>query len=79
MGRKEFTPHAAGRQDPKPCASCAPRPHAQDATRTDFPPAAEPWVIEGRVVGISDGDTITVLDLDKRQYTYARSYTDRET
>jgi len=32
-----------------------------------FARAAEPWVIEGRVVGVSDGDTITILDLDKRQ------------
>ncbi|MGB8435359.1 MAG: thermonuclease family protein [Burkholderiales bacterium] len=30
--------------------------------------AAEPWTIDGRVVGVSDGDTITILDLDKRQH-----------
>lgn len=30
--------------------------------------AAEPWTVEGRVVGISDGDTITILDRDKRQH-----------
>jgi endonuclease YncB( thermonuclease family) len=26
------------------------------------------WIVEGRVVGLSDGDTITVLDTDKRQH-----------
>jgi endonuclease YncB( thermonuclease family) len=26
------------------------------------------WIVEGRVVGISDGDTITVLDADKKQH-----------
>ncbi len=26
------------------------------------------WIVEGRVVGVSDGDTITVLDGDKRQH-----------
>jgi endonuclease YncB( thermonuclease family) len=30
--------------------------------------AAEPWIIEGRVVAVADGDTITVLDRDKRQH-----------
>jgi endonuclease YncB( thermonuclease family) len=30
--------------------------------------AAEPWIISGRVVGVSDGDTITVLDADKKQH-----------
>jgi len=30
--------------------------------------AADPWTVSGRVVGISDGDTITVLDRDKRQH-----------
>jgi endonuclease YncB( thermonuclease family) len=30
--------------------------------------AAGVWVIEGRVVGISDGDTITVLDSEKKQH-----------
>jgi endonuclease YncB( thermonuclease family) len=27
----------------------------------------DPWIISGRVVSISDGDTITVLDADKKQ------------
>jgi len=31
-------------------------------------PAAEPWVVEGRVVGISDGDTLTILDDAKTQH-----------
>ena len=26
------------------------------------------WIIEGRVVGVSDGDTITVLDSEKKQH-----------
>jgi endonuclease YncB( thermonuclease family) len=30
--------------------------------------AAQPWVVEGRAVGVSDGDTITVLDREKRQH-----------
>ena len=30
--------------------------------------AGGPWAIEGRVVGISDGDTITVLDSTKAQH-----------
>lgn len=30
--------------------------------------AAEPWIVEGRVVGVSDGDTITVLDAAKQQH-----------
>jgi endonuclease YncB( thermonuclease family) len=30
--------------------------------------AAEPWVVEGRVVAIADGDTITILDRDKHQH-----------
>jgi len=30
--------------------------------------AAEPWVVKGRVVAVADGDTITILDLDKRQH-----------
>ena len=30
--------------------------------------AGEPWIVSGRVVGISDGDTITVLDRDHRQH-----------
>lgn len=29
---------------------------------------AEQWVVKGRVVGVADGDTITILDLDKRQH-----------
>ncbi len=29
---------------------------------------AAPWVVEGRVVGVSVGDTITVLDSDKKQH-----------
>lgn len=29
---------------------------------------AEPWIIEGRVVAIADGDTLTILDRDKRQH-----------
>ena len=28
----------------------------------------EPWTVTGRVVGISDGDTITVLDGEKKQH-----------
>jgi len=33
------------------------------------PAFAAPWVVEGRVVGIiSDGDTITVLDSEKKQH-----------
>jgi len=31
-------------------------------------PAADLRIIEGRVVGVTDGDTITILDLDKRQH-----------
>ena len=30
-------------------------------------PAAE-WIVEGRVVGVSDGDTVTVLDSEKKQH-----------
>lgn len=30
--------------------------------------AAEPWIVEGRVVGVSDGDTLTVLDAAKVQH-----------
>ena len=30
--------------------------------------AGDPWIVTGRVVGISDGDTITVLDDAKRQH-----------
>ena len=26
------------------------------------------WVLEGRVVGVCDGDTITVLDAEKKQH-----------
>jgi endonuclease YncB( thermonuclease family) len=26
------------------------------------------WIVEGRVVGVSDGDTITVLGSEKKQY-----------
>jgi endonuclease YncB( thermonuclease family) len=29
---------------------------------------AAPWIVEGRVVGVSDGDTITVLDRAKTQH-----------
>ena len=32
------------------------------------PAFAAPWVVEGRAVGISDGDTITVLDDSKNQH-----------
>ena len=32
------------------------------------PAFAGPWVVEGRVVGVSDGDTITVLDDAKSQH-----------
>jgi endonuclease YncB( thermonuclease family) len=28
--------------------------------------AAESWIVSGRVVGISDGDTIALLDSDER-------------
>jgi endonuclease YncB( thermonuclease family) len=30
--------------------------------------AAEPWIVEGLVVGVADGDLITILDLDRRQH-----------
>ena len=30
--------------------------------------AGDPWIVTGRVVGISDGDTITVLDGDQTQH-----------
>jgi endonuclease YncB( thermonuclease family) len=30
--------------------------------------AGDPWIVSGRVVGIFDGDTITVLDADKKQH-----------
>ena len=30
--------------------------------------AGDPWIVTGRVVGVSDGDTITVLDADKKQH-----------
>jgi hypothetical protein len=30
--------------------------------------AAKSWIIEGRVVAIADGDTITILDRDKHQH-----------
>jgi endonuclease YncB( thermonuclease family) len=30
--------------------------------------AAESWIIEGRVIAVADGDTITILDRDKRQH-----------
>jgi endonuclease YncB( thermonuclease family) len=29
---------------------------------------AEQWDIKGRVISVADGDTITILDLDKRQH-----------
>ena len=32
------------------------------------PSFAAPWVVQGRVVGVSDGDTITVLDDSKFQH-----------
>lgn len=41
---------------------------ATAATLTAVAVAAQPWIIEGRVVAIADGDTITVLDPDKRQH-----------
>ena len=31
--------------------------------------AGTQWIVEGRVVGVSDGDTITVLDAGKAQHT----------
>jgi endonuclease YncB( thermonuclease family) len=30
--------------------------------------AGAPWIVEGRVVGLSDGDTITLLDAGKAQH-----------
>jgi hypothetical protein len=30
--------------------------------------AADAWIVSGRVVGVSDGDTITVLDSEKKQH-----------
>jgi endonuclease YncB( thermonuclease family) len=30
--------------------------------------SAETWVVEGRVIGVSDGDTITVLERSNRQH-----------
>jgi endonuclease YncB( thermonuclease family) len=41
--------------------------------------AATPWVLEGRVVGVSDGDTITVLDSEWwfRRYADEQSPEDR--
>jgi len=30
--------------------------------------AAESWVVEGRVVAVADGNTITILDLEKHQH-----------
>lgn len=30
--------------------------------------AAAQWIVEGRVVGVTDGDTITVLDGDRKQH-----------
>jgi endonuclease YncB( thermonuclease family) len=30
--------------------------------------AAELYIIEGRVIGVADGDTITILDRDKHQH-----------
>jgi len=35
---------------------------------SDFEPTWQPQTIIGKVVGVSDGDTITVLDADKRQH-----------
>ena len=32
------------------------------------PALAASWTVEGRVVGVSDGDTITLLDDNKTQY-----------
>ncbi len=32
------------------------------------PAFAATWVVEGRVVGVSDGDTLTVLDSEKKQH-----------
>jgi len=32
------------------------------------PALAGPWTVNGRVVSVADGDTITILDLDKRQH-----------
>ncbi|MGB8436434.1 MAG: hypothetical protein WCE38_19475 [Burkholderiales bacterium] len=31
-------------------------------------PAGEPRIIEGRVVGVADGDTVRVLDVSKTQH-----------
>jgi endonuclease YncB( thermonuclease family) len=35
---------------------------------SDYEPTWQPQTIIGKVVGVSDGDTITVLDADKRQH-----------
>ncbi len=31
-------------------------------------PALADWIVEGRVIGVSDGDTITVIDSEKKQH-----------
>lgn len=33
-----------------------------------LPTLAAPWIVEGRVVGVSDGDTVTILDRAKVQH-----------
>jgi endonuclease YncB( thermonuclease family) len=35
---------------------------------SDYEPTWQPQTVIGKVVGVSDGDTITVLDADKRQH-----------
>ncbi len=38
------------------------------ASLSCLPALSASWVVEGRVVAVSDGDTITVLDPDKKQH-----------
>lgn len=58
-------------QGSPPVAVQAIAPGGQAASATPRPtlsPAAS--VIEGRVVGVSDGDTVTVLDAGRRQHKF---------
>ena len=56
-------------QGAAPAAVQATAPKGQAAAATPRPSAsADASVIEGRVVGVNDGDTVTVLDADRRQH-----------
>src|SRR5262245_9242443 len=51
-----------------PNASRASAARYSNSSSRRSPAFATPWLVEGRVVAISDGDTITVLDDSKTQH-----------